>query len=496
MLKFIIHHKRNKMTDKKQQMFEQNEKILSESPCLKINDKIAKVQKTSKGSPYIAWTVEGATWDDVICPHASKEDKKCNLASEVAGQDIHISPKNCATCYWKNLERGINVVPTNGSPGVEFVINEILLEQNKSDAYKVFRDMLGPGPGTELHKIIPKFLESESCSCRDMAKKMNFWGPEKCEMNREYLVDYLVKKGKDVKLFGWVPKKMMREVANRMLTMAIERAKENETEEWFVAVTTAPRKTPTVNQCLESLTLAGFRPYIFAEPETQIDDTYKDRLILNQERYGVWHNFISSAKYAIENSNAEIIMTVQDDTLFHPDSKSFTESILWPAKDVGFVSLYTPKHYSISADKHEDMRPEGVNRVRPQSFWGNLALVWPRKVLEELLSMPMVDTWVGLRSKGNSWPQIKQKRMDHPHLIQNSDTAIGRLINKMQRSMYFLDPSPVNHFAKTSTTGHGGNQGRRNCGRCAKFSMPLESQIPLKNNGEKLMKFTYKEIVI
>lgn len=371
--------------------------------------------------------------------------------------------------------------------------------QNPPDNIDKFRDMLGPGPGTELHKIIPKFLESEGCGCRDMAKKMNFWGPEKCDIQRDHIVDYLVKKGKEVKLFGWVPKKMIREVSNRMLTLAIDRAKNKQTENWFVAVTTAPRKNPTINSCLESLVVSGFNPYIFAEPETNgIDiETYGERLIYNDERKGVWYNWIESARYAIENSDAEIIMTVQDDSLFHPDSKTFAESMLWPAKDVGFVSLYTPKHYSFRPKNSSELKAPGVNRVYTRSLWGACALVWPRKVLEQVLQHKVIYNWLGVPTRTKSiWKRKKEERRNNPSLVQNSDTAIGKIMNSMKRSMYFVDPSPVNHFSTHSAVGHGGNMGRRNCHRCADFSVPLARQVPLMNNEQELFKIDYKDIEI
>ena len=362
-----------------------------------------------------------------------------------------------------------------------------------------FRNMLGPGPGTELHKIIPKFLDSENCGCRDMAKKMNYWGPEKCDKNRESIVDYLVQKGKDIRLFGWVPKLAMREVADRMLSMAINRAKNKETENWFVAVTTAPREVPTVGTCLESLTVAGFRPYIFAEPNTNgIDmDIYNERMFQHEERQGVWRNWIYSAKYAIENSNAEIIMTVQDDSLFHPDSKTFAESILWPARNVGFVSLYTPRHYSMTSKNKTKERPPGVNRIYTKSLWGACALVWPRKVLEEVLRSDYIYSWLGAPTRTKSiWGKKQKERKENPALIQNSDTVIGKIMNQMKRSMFFVDPSPVNHFATHSATGHGGNLGRRNCYRCADFATPLQKQVPLMNNEQELFKIDYKDIEI
>jgi hypothetical protein len=463
---------------------------------IKYDENIVNLNYMDRGTT--VYYPDAMKWDNVICPHANKDEKTCSLASEIANQKISIEPSTCMHCSMKSSFVNIQNTSDN-SDGVQWVINDYLTKTNKNAAYTAFRNILGPGPGTELHKIIPKFLESESCSCRDMAKKMNIWGPDKCELHREYLVDYLVTKGKDVKLFGWVPQKMMREVANRMLTMAINRAKNNETEDWFVAVTTAPRKDATVNMCLESLSLAGFRPYIFSEPgDTGIDlDTYGDKLITHKERQGVWRNWIYSAKYAIENSSSEIIMTVQDDALFHPDSKTFAESILWPSSDVGFVSLYTPKHYSFKHDDKAELKPPGVNKIITRSLWGSLALIWPRDVLQEVLCDPMINQWLGVPSRKKSlWNEKKETRKKNPSQIQNSDTAIGKIMNKMKRSMYFVDPSAVTHIAENSAIGHGDNKGRRNCIRCAKFSQPLHTQVPLMNNEQELIKVDYKNIQI
>ena len=191
-------------------------------------------------------------------------------------------------------------------------------------------------------------------------------------------------------------------------------------------------------------------------------------------------------------------MTVQDDSLFHPDSKSFIEEhVLWPDTKVGFVSLYTPKHYSKKPNKKTAMRPFGVNRIITRSMWGACALVWPRKVLEELVEADFAKNWLGAPTRTKSvWTKKKAERREEPWRIQNSDTAIGKLMNQMGRTMWFCDPSPVQHFATTSAISHGGNEGRRNCGRCAEWGKTLEEQVPLQTNGKPLDRFSYDEITM
>ena len=253
---------------------------------------------------------------------------------------------------------------------------------------------------------------------------------------------------------------------------------------WYVAVTTAPRKECTLISTLESLEDCGWEPTVFAEP----DSTPTARLTYhNSERLGVWRNWVHSIHTALE-SDADIIMTVQDDCDFHPESKQYVESILWPSRDCGFVSLYTPKHYSIYASSvlrklrrvdpsTPELRPVGVNRIYTQSLWGACALVWPRKVLEQVAQHRLIEHWVGAVPRSGN-PAVYKKRMENPSMIANSDTAIGKIMNQMSKSMWFIDPSLAVHTAKYSTIGHGGNDGRRNAYRKADHTIPLSEQLP------------------
>jgi len=239
---------------------------------------------------------------------------------------------------------------------------------------------------------------------------------------------------------------------------------------WQVVVTTAPRTQPTLEDCIASLRDCGWEPIILAEPGSIMTDS---PTLWHSEKQGVWRNWVKSVRFALE-SDAEVIMTVQDDAVFHPDSKDFTESIMWPAEDCGFISLYTPRHYSIAKDK--SIRPVGVNRIYTKSLWGACALVFPRKVLEHVITSPLIEQWAGATPRSRD-PNVLEKRRQNPHLIANSDTAIGKLMNWNKYSMWFVDPSPVAHVAKFSAMGHGGNTGNRNAYRIADHSLPLRSQV-------------------
>lgn len=237
---------------------------------------------------------------------------------------------------------------------------------------------------------------------------------------------------------------------------------------WAAVVTTAPRRDCTLRQCLDSMAACGWTPTVFAEPKsTQVRgyETFE-----NKDRLGVWHNWLRAARWAIEQ-RPEYIITVQDDSLFHPQSREFVESIKWP-KDAGFVSLYTPKHYSI--DNRKQLKPPGVRKVSTSSLWGACALVWKPEALAAVINHPIAKAWLGVRGLT---PAVMERRKVDPALVANSDTAIGRICNAIGLGMWFVDPSPVDHIARYSTIGHGGNNGRRNAYRIADHSLPLSYQV-------------------
>lgn len=246
--------------------------------------------------------------------------------------------------------------------------------------------------------------------------------------------------------------------------------------DWVVAVTTAPRQEPTLAVCLESITKAGWEPVVFAEPDSI--EVPKYRYFKNTTKQGAWFNWLSSMKWCLERTSAKYILSVQDDSLFHPDSKSFVESIIWPSNKVGFVSLYTPAHYS--SNLSGELRKVGVNKISTSWLWGACALLFPRESLKLIIDHPLTSVWTGVPPKGLTDKEkldLIEKKKENPHLIQNVDTALGKIINGLHLEMWFIDPSPVKHISLYSAIGHASNTGKRNCSRCADHSKPLDEQV-------------------
>lgn len=253
---------------------------------------------------------------------------------------------------------------------------------------------------------------------------------------------------------------------------------------WSVVVTTAPRKEPTLEVCLDSLVDCGWTAseiHILGEPGS-LPNSLGISMSLHEQKQGIWHNWLASVKHALA-TDAEYILTVQDDAEFHPDSKLFIEELDWPHPRAGFVSLYTPRHYSLMKKRRagkrqrvEVLMPVGVRRIHTKSLWGACALVFPRKVLEHFVDTPLFRNWLGAAPKSRD-PKVLERRKQNPSTIANSDTAIGKFMNWYNYTMWFVDPSPVAHIARYSTISHGGNTGNRNAYRVADRTIPLKEQV-------------------
>lgn len=425
----------------------------------------------------------------IKCHHRNRRGE-CEIVKQLSGLPFVVDPKACEACVRTDKPRAINAVTSGCAVAAASKAGR---EIKPSPHLEQRRIRLSGRVGTRLKSLIPSLLESKSCNCSDYANKMDRWGVGGCEIRYQQIVNHLVEQSRQNAITKNLPDRLTEWQAKRWLDKAIRLEKQEldailpDNGDWFVAVTTAPRQDCTLRACVGSMVRAGWTPSIFAEPNTDLTGIDVP-VIRNDQRLGVWHNWLRSVKYGLQ-TDAKYILTVQDDSLFHPDSRKFTESILWPSPDAGFVSLYTPKHYSIVPRKKTMQRPPGVNRIATRSLWGACAFVMPREVAEQVVSHKIATSWYGAgprrkrRERHSDFAARRDKwtakRKREPWRIQNSDTAIGKLMKATNRSIWFVDPSPVQHIAKHSAAGHGGNDGRRNCLRCANHSVPLSEQVPV-----------------
>lgn len=345
--------------------------------------------------------------------------------------------------------------------------------------------------GTELERIIESYVGHIDCpACQRTVISLNGHTAETIALKRSELIDTIYARGRQLLSPAMrVALQLGQQPAKRVIDIWLDRAIEAGTKQaigpnirsvktrrtWAVGVTTCPRKDPTLAACVDSLHAAGWDPIVFAEPGSEKTDA---RVIQNETKLGCWHNWLNSAKFLLEHTDADVLMTVQDDAVFHPDSLEFVDSVLWPREDAAFVSLYTPKHYQVQHGNPDHWKP-GVRRVTTTSLWGTLAVAWDRDTLEKVVDHHIAKTWLGVgpKKRCQKAAHFEIRRLD-PSRINNSDTAAGKICNLLGRSMWFVDPSPVVHIAKHSAIAHGGNKGRRNCYRCSDHAKPLADQVP------------------
>jgi hypothetical protein len=250
--------------------------------------------------------------------------------------------------------------------------------------------------------------------------------------------------------------------------------------DWAVGITTAPRGQYTLPITVRSLQEDGWSPIVFAEPNSRLSG-FEAPVVQRVDPLGCWINWYQMAHSLLDNTSAKWIMTVQDDMEIAKGSRRLAELYLKANPKIGFLSLYTAKHYQLRYDvinsggnricsfpnseeaKARASKTSGgsvrqhkwplpaINRISTNSLWGACVLAFPRESLRRILDHRTSRTWKGAAGK-HQRPATK-----------NSDTAIGRVCNSMKLPMMFTNPSLATHVAKISSIGHGDNNGRRNC---------------------------------
>lgn len=240
-----------------------------------------------------------------------------------------------------------------------------------------------------------------------------------------------------------------------------------------VIVTTAPRKECTLLKTVESLRDCGWEPTVFAEPDST---KVECKTFTNSSRKGIWHNWLSAARWSLEQGS-DYIMTVQDDVNFHMDSKDFIENDISFPEDMGYISLYTPKHYQTF--KNGSPKPHGFYPIKTRSMWGAMALVFKPNILQQIVDHYRAQSWLGVPPRNKSarigW---RERKISHPWTIQNSDFIIAKIIQDyLWLKLYYFNPSPCTHSSRFSAVNHGSNTGKRNAYIIANHDLPLKEQI-------------------
>jgi hypothetical protein len=201
---------------------------------------------------------------------------------------------------------------------------------------------------------------------------------------------------------------------------------------WSVGVTTAPRRLPTLESCLDSLNSAGWdTPRLFVDSPVEIAQRYSGLpKTLRETKVGAWPNFyLALTEMVMRDPDADAFMLVQDDVVFfeHPDLRSYLEEILWPGNSPGLVSLFCPRDYT----QHD----AGWHLFDGEWFWGAQTFVFSKEVAQLFLS-----DWRVLMHRWNPM---------HDGLAQ-IDVLTGKWAYRSDVSVYYPTPSLVQHVGHVS----------------------------------------------
>ena len=217
---------------------------------------------------------------------------------------------------------------------------------------------------------------------------------------------------------------------------------------WAVGMTTAPRRRPTLARSLASLHAAGWeQPRIFAEPGVELPAPYAMLPISRRDvTLGAFPNwFLGLSELIMRHPHAGAYLMFQDDVLLAEGLRAYLEAHLWPAPDVGVVSIYCPSHYGRG-------KPWGFHREdRGWHTWGALAYAFPNPSARALISDRQV---VDHRHNG---PRGGDK---------NIDSVVGAWCARVRLPYFVHVPSLAEHIGETSTIyAHAGTRGRRHANK-------------------------------
>jgi GT2 family glycosyltransferase len=211
---------------------------------------------------------------------------------------------------------------------------------------------------------------------------------------------------------------------------------------WAIGMLSAPRRRPTLEQSLRSITSAGFSPLtLFAEPGTLLPKIENVSVVQRQEVLGCWRNTVQSLRDLLSrNPEAQIIALFQDDVICVRDAREYLDRELWPSPQAGLISIYAPEWPG-----YEAKEIVGIRKIKHDSLMGACGLIYRRECLEAVLRHPFATDWRGCYKGVIADPSKKA----------GADTWAGLTARRTGWDVYTFSPSMLQHIAQFSALGHG-----------------------------------------
>jgi hypothetical protein len=202
---------------------------------------------------------------------------------------------------------------------------------------------------------------------------------------------------------------------------------------WAVGVTSAPRRRPTLDWCLDSLRRAGWEtPRLFIDSAVTIAERFAGLPVsLREGKLGAWPNYyLTLAELLMREPEADAFLLVQDDVVLYDrqNLREYLEEALWPADPVGAVSLFCSSAYTRAVP--------GWYAAEGAWVWGAQAFVYPRESAKRFIADPLV----------------LEHRWSHRHRgLANIDIVIGQWAARHGLPVCHPSPSLAQHVGDTST---------------------------------------------
>jgi hypothetical protein len=206
-----------------------------------------------------------------------------------------------------------------------------------------------------------------------------------------------------------------------------------EVREWAIGVTTAPRRLPTLADCLDSVIQAGWpEPRLFVDSHVDIPDRFSHLPItLREPRIGAWPNYyLALGELFLRQPQADAYLLIQDDSLFfgHSGLCAYLERILWPGPEPGIASLFCSRSYT--------QPTHGWHRFDGNWVWCALAFIFSNATAKRFLAdRSVVDHRCATTFDG----------------LTKIDILIGAWAQERQVPIYYPTPSLVQHIGQVST---------------------------------------------
>lgn len=201
---------------------------------------------------------------------------------------------------------------------------------------------------------------------------------------------------------------------------------------WSVGITTAPRRLPTIDDCLDSVINAGWQSVrIFSDGDVPLADRHAEIPITRREpQIGAWPNFyLSLAEQLMREPEADAYLMIQDDALFfnHRGLRDYLEGMMWTAEGAQVASLFCPQKYTQPTN--------GWCQFEGSWVWGAQAFVFSRPAAQSFLADKEV-----VRHRWNAEYQG----------LCGIDVLIGKWAQRSEIPIYFPTPSLVQHIGHVS----------------------------------------------